>query len=53
MIEIFLMGFGIGFIVACYIVNVFHEVKLYKEAKELLKCPYCDGTGWSNPSIEA
>ena len=46
MIE-YIIGGLIGFTVAAYLLNVWHEVKLYKEAKELLTkpCLLCDGTG--------
>ena len=32
--AVIIVSFGIGFAVAIYIVNVFHEVELYKHAKE-------------------
>ena len=47
MIE-YIIGFCIGFTVAAYLLNVWHERKLYKQAKEEFKCKHCNGTGWSN-----
>ena len=46
MIE-YIIGFCIGFTVAAYLLNVYHEVKLYKKAKEELTSPCicCNGRG--------
>lgn len=43
----YIIGFLIGFTAAAYLLNVWHEVKLYKEAKILLTkpCPCCEGLG--------
>ena len=42
-----IIGGCIGFAVAVYLLNVWHEHKLYKQAKEEFKCHHCNGTGWS------